>query len=211
MLTRRTERRGNNYAAVWYCMLIMRCVYSPSSSPPPPSMFDIEREPAVSVLSTEHRTTWAKAREHMKELDAKNGESLDVIEKARAIKERSKRIKEWSLTRVVLRCVYFCMLYAVCCVLCGVCCVLCANTTPSTSPSTSPPPPALPPLLLPLRAPGPLLCLPGERRRERSKNSLGGRAGEPLDRQRHLLRQGEARQIGCLWRCVHSFHSCCRS
>ena len=49
-----------------------------------PSMFDIEREPAVSVLSSENRTTWAKAREHMKELDTKNSESLDVIEKARA-------------------------------------------------------------------------------------------------------------------------------
>ncbi|KAF0751426.1 hypothetical protein AaE_006377, partial [Aphanomyces astaci] len=45
-------------------------------------LFDLERYPPVSVLTSENRTNWAKARAYLISLDACNKESLEIIEKA---------------------------------------------------------------------------------------------------------------------------------
>jgi hypothetical protein len=45
-------------------------------------LFDLERYPPVSVLTSENRTKWAKARNHIMELDATNRQSLDLVERA---------------------------------------------------------------------------------------------------------------------------------
>lgn len=45
-------------------------------------MFDLERNPPVSVLTSEERTRWAKAREYIMSLDEKNEKSLHTIERA---------------------------------------------------------------------------------------------------------------------------------
>ncbi|CAI5743269.1 unnamed protein product [Peronospora destructor] len=45
-------------------------------------LFDLERYPPVSVLTSENRTNWAKARDHIVSLDDINKQSLDLIERA---------------------------------------------------------------------------------------------------------------------------------
>ncbi|OQR95058.1 choline/Carnitine O-acyltransferase [Achlya hypogyna] len=45
-------------------------------------LFDLERYPPVSVLTSENRTNWAKARNYLIELDPCNAASLEIIEKA---------------------------------------------------------------------------------------------------------------------------------
>ncbi|RLN60697.1 hypothetical protein BBJ29_005983 [Phytophthora kernoviae] len=45
-------------------------------------LFDLERYPPVSVLTSENRTNWAKARDHIMELDDLNKQSFDLIERA---------------------------------------------------------------------------------------------------------------------------------
>uniref|UniRef100_K3WLZ3 Choline/carnitine acyltransferase domain-containing protein n=1 Tax=Globisporangium ultimum (strain ATCC 200006 / CBS 805.95 / DAOM BR144) TaxID=431595 RepID=K3WLZ3_GLOUD len=45
-------------------------------------LFDLERYPPVSVLTSENRTNWAKAREHILKLDDLNKESFELIERA---------------------------------------------------------------------------------------------------------------------------------
>ncbi|KAF0688250.1 Aste57867_20120 [Aphanomyces stellatus] len=45
-------------------------------------IFDLERYPPVSVLTSENRTNWAKARNYLVQLDPCNKESLEIIEKA---------------------------------------------------------------------------------------------------------------------------------
>ncbi|KAI9913107.1 hypothetical protein PsorP6_004917 [Peronosclerospora sorghi] len=44
-------------------------------------LFDLERYPPVSVLTSENRTNWAKARNHILSLDDINKHSLDLIER----------------------------------------------------------------------------------------------------------------------------------
>ncbi|KAE8896919.1 Carnitine [Phytophthora fragariae] len=45
-------------------------------------LFDLERYPPVSVLTSENRTNWAKARDHISSLDDINKQSFDLIERA---------------------------------------------------------------------------------------------------------------------------------
>ncbi|CEG38666.1 carnitine o-acetyltransferase [Plasmopara halstedii] len=45
-------------------------------------LFDLERYPPVSVLTSENRTNWAKARAHIISLDDINRQSFDLIERA---------------------------------------------------------------------------------------------------------------------------------
>lgn len=45
-------------------------------------MFNMGKEPAVSVLTSENRDTWAAAREHLLSLDAVNEATLDQVETA---------------------------------------------------------------------------------------------------------------------------------
>ncbi|ETV95542.1 hypothetical protein H310_10986 [Aphanomyces invadans] len=45
-------------------------------------LFDLERYPPVSVLTSENRTNWAKARTYLIQLDARNKQSLEIIQKA---------------------------------------------------------------------------------------------------------------------------------
>ncbi|KAF4037652.1 Choline/Carnitine o-acyltransferase [Phytophthora infestans] len=45
-------------------------------------LFDLERYPPVSVLTSENRTNWAKARDHIMSLDDINKQSFDLIERA---------------------------------------------------------------------------------------------------------------------------------
>ncbi|GLD99250.1 hypothetical protein PINS_up007968 [Pythium insidiosum] len=45
-------------------------------------LFDLERYPPVSVLTSENRTKWAKAREHIAQLDETNRNSLELVERA---------------------------------------------------------------------------------------------------------------------------------
>ncbi|KAJ0389820.1 hypothetical protein ATCC90586_011732 [Pythium insidiosum] len=45
-------------------------------------LFDLERYPPVSVLTSENRTKWAKAREHIVQLDETNRNSLELVERA---------------------------------------------------------------------------------------------------------------------------------
>ncbi|CAK4663870.1 hypothetical protein AeMF1_011375 [Aphanomyces euteiches] len=45
-------------------------------------LFDMERYPPVSVLTSENRTNWAKARKYLIDLDPCNKESLEIIQKA---------------------------------------------------------------------------------------------------------------------------------
>uniref|UniRef100_A0AAV1UCS0 Choline/carnitine acyltransferase domain-containing protein n=1 Tax=Peronospora matthiolae TaxID=2874970 RepID=A0AAV1UCS0_9STRA len=45
-------------------------------------LFDLERYPPVSVLTSENRTNWAKARDHIIALDDVNKQSFDLIERA---------------------------------------------------------------------------------------------------------------------------------
>ncbi|RQM17727.1 hypothetical protein DD237_001220 [Peronospora effusa] len=45
-------------------------------------LFDLERYPPVSVLTSENRTNWAKARDHILSLDDINKQSFDLIERA---------------------------------------------------------------------------------------------------------------------------------
>ncbi|OWZ21235.1 Choline/Carnitine O-acyltransferase [Phytophthora megakarya] len=45
-------------------------------------LFDLERYPPVSVLTSENRTNWAKARDHIISLDDINKQSFDLIERA---------------------------------------------------------------------------------------------------------------------------------
>ncbi|CAH0481860.1 unnamed protein product [Peronospora belbahrii] len=45
-------------------------------------LFDLERYPPVSVLTSENRTNWAKARDYILSLDDINKQSFDLIERA---------------------------------------------------------------------------------------------------------------------------------
>ncbi|TMW62458.1 hypothetical protein Poli38472_005076 [Pythium oligandrum] len=45
-------------------------------------LFDLERYPPVSVLTSDNRTNWAKARNHILTLDETNRQSLDLVERA---------------------------------------------------------------------------------------------------------------------------------
>ncbi|DBA00919.1 TPA: hypothetical protein N0F65_006119 [Lagenidium giganteum] len=45
-------------------------------------LFDLERYPPVSVLTSDNRTRWAKARNHIMELDEVNKKSFDMVERA---------------------------------------------------------------------------------------------------------------------------------